>query len=440
MVRMTSEKQKIAILGGSKTIREKSLHYFWPPITRKIKQAVLKQLDDGISIYDRSGIFKEFEDAFARYYGRKYALLFSSGTLAIHAMYVVAGLRPGDEVICPAYTFFATVTPLLSIGAIPVLCDCDGNGNIDPKEIKKKITKRTKAVIVTHLWGIPCKMNEIMEICKSRRLLLLEDCSHAHGAVYKGKRVGTFGDMAAWSLQGQKIVTGGEGGILLTDNKDFYYRALLLGHYNKRCKQEIPEDHPLYKYSLTGMGLKYRAHPLAIAIASEIFKELENYLSVKRIFAERIIKELNGIRGIIVPQISSDVKPSWYSLVLQYKQHEMGGLPIETFVEALRAEGLSEIDRPGSTCPLNLLPLFQTPQELFPIYKKHQFSYKPGDFPRAEQYYRNAIKLPVWTFQKDQKIVDAYIRGIKKVVKYHHHLLEKCFNRKRSLSRSCVKS
>lgn len=422
---MKNKKSKLAILGGSKTIKIKPPHFSWPPINKKVEKIVLKQLHKSISIYDRSGIFKDFEESFAKYHQRKYALLCSSGTLAIHSMFVAAGFKEGDEVICPAYTFFATVTPLLFTGAKPILCDIDENGNIDPKEIKKKITSKTKGVIITHMWGIPCQMEEIVKICKENNLILLEDCSHAHGARYKGKLVGSFGDLAAWSLQGPKNVSGGEGGILLTDNEEYYYKALLLGHYNKRCKQEIPKDHPLYKYAVTGMGLKYRAHPLAISIAYETFKNLEKYLKIKKDFAKITIEQLKNLPGISLPPayFNSKIEPSWYVFLFQYKSEELNFLPIEKFFEALQAEGLAEIDRPDSTCPLNLLPLFQNPSELFQIYKKYPFSYKPGDFPKAEKFYQNAIKLPVWAKRENLKFVNSYIRGIKKVIQNHQDLL-----------------
>lgn len=422
---MKSKKEKLAILGWPKTIKIKPPHFVWPPINKKIEKAVIKQLHENISIYDRSGIFKDFEEVFAKYHQRKYALLCSSGTLAIHSMFVAAGFKEGDEVICPVYTFFATVTPLLFTGAKPVFCDIDENGNIDPEEIKKKITPKTKGIIITHMWGVPCKMDEIVSIAKKNNLILLEDCSHAHGAKYKGKIVGSFGDLSAWSLQGSKNVSGGEGGILTTDNEEFYYRALLLGHYNKRCKQEIPANHPFYKYAITGMGLKYRAHPLAIRIAYEVLKNLDKYLEIKRSFAKKMINELKNLPGIsLLPAyFDSDIEPSWYAFLFHYGKEKLENLPVEKFFEALKAEGLNEVDRPGSTCPLNLLPLFQNPAELFPIYRKYPFSYKPGDFPKAEKFYQNAVKLPVWAFKKELKFVKLYIKGIKKVVKNYRDLL-----------------
>ncbi len=419
-------REKLAILGGKRTINAKESHFIWPKINKRIERAVVKQLYDNISIYNNGGIFKEFEEYFANYHNRKKALLCSSGTLAIHSMFVAADFRKGDEIIFPAYTFFATATPILQTGAKPILCDCDENGNIDPSEIEKKITKKTKAVVVTHMWGIPCQMDKIVKICKKNKILLLEDCSHAHGAKYKNKPVGSFGDLAAWSLQGQKNITGGEGGIITTNNLEFYYRALLLGHYNKRCKQEIPKNNFYHKFAVTGMGLKYRAHPLAVAIAFELMKEIEKTNKIRKILAKKMIKNLINIKGLKLPPafLDQNIKPSWYAFTFQYDGLELEGLSLTKISEALWAEGLSDLDLPGSTCPLNMLPLFQKPGELFPIYKDKEakFSYKIGDFPRAEKFYNNAIKLPVGTTLQDEKLINLYLEGIKKVFKNYDQL------------------
>lgn len=409
-------KNTLAILGGIQTINSKKAKYNWPIIDKDAEKAVVEQLKTSVSIYNRSGIIEEFENSYAKKFNRKYAVLCSSGTLAIHSMFVAVGLRSGDEVICPAYTFFATVTPMLFTGAKPVLCDCDSNGNIDPKEIEKKITSKTKAVVVTHMWGVPCQMDEIVKICKKHKLLLFEDSSHAHGAKYKGKPVGSFGDISAWSLQGLKNISGGEGGILVTNNKEFYYRALLLGHYNKRCLQEIPKDHKLAKFAVSGMGLKYRSHPLAVRLAYEGLKKLPVYQKFRNQYARQIIKNLSKskILSPLVPKKGMEF--SWYSLIFKYNSKQAEGLPIEKFFEAVKAEGLVEFDRPMSTMPLNHLPLFQEPWVLFPEYKKHKFRYKPGDFPRAEYFYNNIFKIPVWATSSDKNTVIKYIKGIKKVL------------------------
>lgn len=413
----------LAINGGAKTVKTSREHHFvWPIITSSVEKAVVKQLHKTISIYNRSDIFQRFEQTFASYYGVKHALLISSGTAALHSMYVASGIQEGDEVICPAYTFYATVTPLFQLGAIPVLCDCTDSGNIDPNRIEALITKKTRAVVVTHMWGVPADMDEIVAICKKHNILLFEDCSHAHGATYHGRLVGTFGDAAAFSLQGQKIITGGEGGIVITNTDEIYYRAILFGHYNKRCSQEIPKDHPLYAYSTTGMGLKLRAHPLAVAIAEEQFTHLNQFLKQKRIYAEFMMKELVKLPGIRMPVFPKRSQPSWYAFVIQYVPQSGDHISAKTILNALHAEGCIEADMPGSTCPLNLLPLFQKPEMLYPKYKG-KVRYRVGDFPHAEQFFAQAIKFPVWTGKKDASIVKQYVDAIKKVIKNRQELI-----------------
>ncbi|MBU1038814.1 DegT/DnrJ/EryC1/StrS family aminotransferase [Patescibacteria group bacterium] len=411
----------LALLGGRPIIKNKS-NFNWPIINKEILQIVKKQTKETISIYNRSGIFEKFENRFAEYHNLKYALVGNSGTTSIYTMYVAAGLGKGDEVICPAYTFFATVSPLLFTGATPILADCDENGNINPKEIKNLITSKTKAIVVTHMWGIPAQMEEIKKIAEKNKLLLLEDCSHAHGASINNKKVGSWGNMSAWSLQGQKIITGGEGGIFTTNNPEFYYRALLLGHYNKRCKQEIPSTHPLYKFSVTGMGLKFRAHPLAIAIADYHLQNLDKWLSIKRRYATKLINSLKKYKALQPPIIPKNVLPSWYALVWRYQANQLGNIPINTLYNALQAEGLTEFDLPNSTCPLNKLPLLQNPHLLFPQLYPNKTMYKPEQFPNAEKFYKQAIKLSIWVNPSDKKIIGQYIDGFKKVLHNYRDL------------------
>jgi dTDP-4-amino-4,6-dideoxygalactose transaminase len=227
------------------------------------------------------------------------------------------------------------------------------------------------------------------------------------------KKVGTFGLAAAWSLQEQKIITGGEGGILLTNDECLYHRALLQGHYNNRCKQEIPRESPLQEFVLTGYGLKLRAHPLAIALAAEQFTHLDEWQQQKQLYVEQFIKALTAYPFLKMPRFEGK-QPSWYALVMQYNEAEANGLSLDLFHQALLAEGLTEADRPGSTGPISHLPLFSKPHLAFPqLYsgpiEQHE------QFPCAEAFYRQALKLPVWTFPDEQPMVDAYIQGIQKV-------------------------
>ena len=411
----SKEDMKLAINGGKKIFKNDTEgKYIHPKITKEIESAVIEQLHDTISIYDNSNIFGKFEKDFAEYHNKKYALLTSSGTAALWSMYDAIGLQSGDEIICPAYTFFATNTPIFFTGAIPVLIDCDEYGNIKVEDIEKKITSRTKAIVVTHMWGYPCKMDEIRKIADKYHLFLLEDCSHAHGGSYKGKKMGEWGDVAAFSLQGNKIITGGEGGVLITDEKSIFDRALLLGHYNKRCKKEITPDSPIHKYYVTGKGMKLRAHPIAIRIAYEQFKNLDKINEQKQKYASLIIEQLKDIKGLEVLKPAEGALNSWYAMIIKYKPEYMNNVSRKRFVDAVIAEGAVEVDIPNSTCPVNYLELFKYPDMLFYNYKD-EVRYSDNDFENATKFYNEIIKIPVWEYEEDEEIVYKYIRAIKKV-------------------------
>ncbi len=390
--------------------------FVWPPIDASTETAVIQQLHAAISIYNKSGVFEAFESNFAQYHGRKHALLSNSGTNAIYSMFEALALGQGDEIIAPAYTFFATISPIIHTGAKPVFIDCGGDGNIDAKKIEEKITPQTRAIIVTHMWGIPCEMDAIQELSKRHGIALLEDCSHAHGAKFKGKKCGEFGDMAAWSLQGQKIVTGGEGGVLLTDNEEYYYRAILQGHYNKRCKQEIPEDHPLRKFALTGMGLKFRAHPLAIAMANQQFANLDAWLNQKSIYANELTDVISNF-GCLTPPNTKDRQPSWYAYVFQVEGDNPHGVSAKSLHAELQAAGLSEADLPTSTSPVYNLPIFTETQVIMPRLYKEPCVAGKQEFPEADKFYNQAVKLPVWAFETDRSIFNRYKDTLYKVLK-----------------------
>jgi perosamine synthetase len=259
-------------------------------------------------------------------------------------------------------------------------------------------------------------IDKITAYCKKEKLYLLEDCSHAHGASIYKKKVGSYGDAAAWSLQGQKIITGGEGGILLTNNRAIYERALLQGHYNKRPKSEISETEPMRKYFLTGMGLKLRAHPLAIAIAHEQFLQLDKFISTKQKFALRMTKAFKKY-DFLVPPSDGEWQNSWYVYPLIFDKSRSHGVSRERFVEALLAEGLIETDIPGSTGLLNELPLFVEPDGILPRLYRKPLKRQAG-FPKAEKYYKSLIKFPVWAHSEDEEVVNAYIAGVRKVADY----------------------
>lgn len=230
----------------------------------------------------------------------------------------------------------------------------------------------------------------------------------------KGFSGGTFGDAAAWSLQGQKNITGGEGGILTTNNQDIYIRANLHGHYNKRCKDEIPADHELREFAVTGMGLKMRSHPLAVAFADHMLDEHESYQAVRDECADEY-SELLSNYNFIELQETTDMDPSWYAYIFKLKPSHKDMR--DKLVEMLHAEGLIEVDIPGSTGPNHQLPIFKKPWVLFPQFFTESNPLNISEnFPVAQDFYASIIKLPTWTRSEHKELLAMYLEGMKKVL------------------------
>src|SRR5204863_8920039 len=211
------------------------------------------------------GPMAEFEKRFASLSGTTHALAMNSGTAALHSAYFAVGVKPGTEVIVPGYTFFATAAPILQCGARPVFCDVDPRTLVaDPDDAERRITSRTRAISVVHLWGNPAPMDRFAEMAKRHGLALIEDCSHAHGASYQGRPVGSWGDIGCFSLQGSKAVSGGEAGIAVCDDPELFDRMLLLGHYGRLKKGQAADT---FDTDFLALGLKYRAHLYAVLMA-----------------------------------------------------------------------------------------------------------------------------------------------------------------------------
>lgn len=213
--------------------------------------------------------------------------------------------------------------------------------------------------------------------------------------------MGTFGDGAAWSLQGEKVISGGEGGISVTKHAEVHYRSLIHGHYNKRCTVEIPGGHPLRDFALTGAGLKNRAHPLAVAIALDQLRLLPDIHSSKSTSAIQLINTVcAAVPFLQPPQTIERAAPSWYVVVFNFDSSKApSGVTREIYVKELVSRGLLDADMPKSTKPLYAEPLFVRPYELIPgLYAKEKYavSWAQNDFPGADKFHASAVKLPVF--------------------------------------------
>ncbi|MDO9256199.1 MAG: DegT/DnrJ/EryC1/StrS family aminotransferase [Bacteroidales bacterium] len=209
---------------------------------------------DSSWISSRGKYVSAFEEHFADYLGIEHATAVNNGTVAIHVALLALGIGPGDEVIVPTLTYIATVNPVLYVGATPVFADCDKTyWQIDPEDVKRKITSKTKAVIAVHLYGHPCPMDELVEICTQNNIFLIEDCAESLGSTYKGKHTGTFGDIAAFSFFGNKTITTGEGGMVVTKSKATIEKATNLK--NQGISSEIQYWHVIigYNYRMTNI-------------------------------------------------------------------------------------------------------------------------------------------------------------------------------------------
>lgn len=409
------KKPMLAIKGGYQIVNKKYQYFIHPQLSNKIPTRLLKDSNfwNQATSFD-SQFITQLQEKVKELFNLKYVLATNSGTSAIFEMYYALGLKQGDEVIVPVYTFFATATPLFVLGCKPILADCLDNGNIDPKDIRKKITKKTKAIIITHMWGIPCDMDGILKIAEEYKLPILEDSSHAHGATYKGKIIGTFGKASAWSLGSKKIVTGGQGGILGTNNEEIYQKSILVGHANNKRIREInlPQLDP---YAITGTGLNLRMHPFSAAIIYEQFQNLGKQLEEKREVAKYMSNEIDAIDGLNLPRIPEDSEPAWYAFPILYSEEKFG-ITKEKFVEALVAEGAVEIDIPHSTCPLIEFETFILGNINFNNTKQRVEMYSKSQFKNAQQFHHKLLKLPVWYGSGRMEYAKAYIGAIKKVV------------------------
>ena len=244
----------------------------WPVFDTDAEAAVLQILRDGnVSTHP---VIRELEHDYAAFTGRRHALAHNNGTSALLAAFHALDLRPGDEILVPTATFWASVLPMVWCGLVPVFCESEPDTlGIDPADMRRKITPRTKAVVIVHLWGLPCKVAEIQQVCDEFHLRVIEDASHAHGGVYHGRKCGALGDISVLSLQGDKLAPAGEGGIFLTDNPDYLERATCLGDITRI----IELDSPARRFAATSMGLKTRIAPMSAALGRVSLRKLTGF-------------------------------------------------------------------------------------------------------------------------------------------------------------------
>ena len=419
---------KLAILGGEKTaFRSIDENIKWPIINQAMEDGVLAVLRDG----NMSGtdITKEFEKEFAKWNGSKYALAHSSGTASLQAAMFAVGLGHGDELICPSTTYWASGLPAISLGASVVFADIDPvTLCLDPADFEKRITPRTKAVVVVHYSSYPADMDEIMAIARKHNIKVIEDVSHAQGGLYKGKMLGTIGDIGAMSLMSGKSFAIGEGGILITDNEEYYQRALLWGHYERGSEITLPG---LKEYKgLPCGGYKYRMHQLSSVVGLEQLKKYDSECAVIDKAMKYFWEGLSDLPlGNHIPEDPTSFKGGWYACKGLYNADAFEGLSLKYLIEAITAEG-GQGFAAGCAAPLHLRSTFLT-MDIYNEGKPANLANRPADappinepgtLPVAENINESVFAIP-WFKHFDRLLIDEQIAAVRKVCENYKDLL-----------------
>lgn len=305
-------------------------------------QEVLGVMETGVLMRygfdkERRGVYKvrEFEEAFARYCGAKYALAVSSGSTALKVALTALDIGPGDEVIVPAFTFLATYEAVLEVGAIPAMADIDETLNLDPADIENRVTPYTKAVIPVHMCGAPANIDKIVAESAARGLLVLEDNAQAAGGTFQGKKLGTFGDMGIFSFDYVKTMTAGEGGIVLSNREELYLRA--------EWYHDHGHDHnPLVSRALEGrtiLGFNYRMSELQGAVGLAQLRKLDRFLEIQRNHRDRISEALRAVPGLKFRAMADPAGDTGTFLGFNFPEEKMTSL----FQQALGRRGVDTV-------------------------------------------------------------------------------------------------
>jgi dTDP-4-amino-4,6-dideoxygalactose transaminase len=368
-------------------------------------------------------IARRFEASFASWQGRKYALSHNNGTNALNASMYAVGLGPGDEIICTSVTYWASCTGALALGAAVVFCDIDPNTlQMDPASLEAHITPRTKAIMVVHYMAHPAPMDEIMAIARKHGLKVIEDVSHAQGGHYRGRKLGTFGDVAAMSLMSCKSFAIGEGGMLVTDDAEIFKRAVIFGHYDRIvdvCTDEEMEG----PKNIPWGGLKNRMHQTSAAIGLEQLKKHDAEIAEIDRAMKYFWKGISDIPGIsmVYPKEEGSDKAGWYASRFLYDAAAFGGISNVTFCEALNAETCGGFSF-GCNMPLHFSSVFFD-LDIYGHGRPTASAFLPagvdlraetGALPNAERINMRVLGEP-WFKHDDHAKIDPYVEAVRKV-------------------------
>ncbi|MCX7748482.1 MAG: UDP-4-amino-4,6-dideoxy-N-acetyl-beta-L-altrosamine transaminase [Clostridia bacterium] len=333
---------------------------------------------------------KEFEKKLADYVGVKYAVALSNGTAALHAACLAAGIGPGDEVVTSPMTFAASGNCVLYVGAKPVFADINPlTYNVDPEDIKRRITGTTKALIPVHYTGQPCNMDEVMKIARENNLVVIEDAAHALGAEYKGKKAGSMGHMAIFSFHPVKHITTGEGGMVVTNDRDIYEKLIMFkSHGITRDKSKLLTEEGPWYYEQQFLGYNYRMTDIQAALGVSQLGKLDDFIQKRRKLVELYNKEFENFEGIKTHHQMKEGKSAWHLYVIQLK----GNLWLR------RREIFEELLKRKIGVNVHYIPVYY-----HPFYQ--ELGYKKGLCPNAEKLYEGIITLPLYPRMTEEDVL-----------------------------------
>ncbi|WP_440894796.1 UDP-4-amino-4,6-dideoxy-N-acetyl-beta-L-altrosamine transaminase [Amphibacillus sp. Q70] len=371
-------------------IRDKYLSYGQQSIDATDIEEVVKVLQS--PFLTQGPKVDTFEEKIAHYVGAKYAVAFSNGTAALHGACYAAGITNGDEVITTPMTFAATSNAVLYCGGIPVFADIDQlTYNLDPSQITQHITSKTKAIIPVDYTGRPADMDAINEIANQHNLIVIEDSAHSLGANYCGRKVGTLADMTMFSFHPVKPITAGEGGIIVTDSEEYYYK---LKQFRNHGIVQQPEKAPWY-YEMQELGYNYRMTDISAALASSQLDKLDTFIKRRTELAKQYQYLLEDISFIQQPVFLDNFDSGWHLYVIQWKEPHVSR---RKAFEFLRENNIG--------VHVHYIPVYW-----HPYYQK--LGYKKGLCPNAEALYQNLITLPLFPKMENSDIEDV-VKGLKK--------------------------
>jgi perosamine synthetase len=367
---------------------------------------------------------KKFESIWSNHYNFKHAISVNSWTTGLQVAVGAIGIEPGDEVICSPYTMSASATSVLFYGGIPIFADIDRDRyTLDPKSVEEKITPRTKAILVVHLFGYSADMDAIMAIAKKYNLKVIEDAAQAPGVLYKNRPVGAIGDIGGFSLNFHKHIHTGEGGLLVTQNDDLALRCQLIRNHGENAT----EAYGVSDISNT-IGSNYRFTELQAAIAIEQFKKLGGFLDHRKTLGAYLTTRLNNIKGISVQHLEEGSTHSYYMFPIRYDQ-EVFGVPRNLFLRAVSAE----LPKPNYWDTTPLAEAYVKPLYLNPIYQQKiaigkkgfpfnmnpgvEYNYPKGLCPVTESLYEKELMIsPLVREGISIKDISDFANAIEKVI------------------------